>query len=168
MSSYQPSVNYYSIIIQQSFIYNNILTGISVLRPRHSRGQLVKKSLAEFRVRRRESIIICFLPRHVRGRKHFARSERRIVRYQRTTEAQNAAKLSRKSGKATFSTVSAAAAIDYSGCFLCSGATSRKVSIPRRTVSCSGNAPLEHTHLKRYAFARLSCKTPCGIINHRK
>ena len=27
MSSYQPSVNYYSIIIQQSFIYNNILTG---------------------------------------------------------------------------------------------------------------------------------------------
>ena len=68
--------------------------------------QLVKKSLAEFRVRRRESIIICFLPRHVRGRKHFARSERRIVRYQRTTEAQNAAKLSRKSGKATFSTVS--------------------------------------------------------------
>ena len=66
--------------------------------------QLVKKGLAEFRVRRRESSIIRFLPRHVRGRKHFARSERRIVRYQRTTEAQNAAKLSRKSGKATFST----------------------------------------------------------------
>ena len=69
--------------------------------------QLVKKSLAEFRVRRRESSMICFLPRHVRGGKHFARSERRIVRYQRTTEAQSAAKLSRKSGKATFSTVSA-------------------------------------------------------------
>ena len=66
--------------------------------------QLVKKGLAEFRVRRRESSIIRFLPRHVRGGKHFARSERRIVRYQRTTEAQNAAKLSRKSGKATFST----------------------------------------------------------------
>ena len=109
-----------------------------------------------------------FLPRHVRGRKHFARSERRIVRYQRTTEAQNAAKLSRKSGKATFSTVSAAVAIDCSGCFLCSGASSRKVSIPRRTVSCSGNAPFAQTHSKRYAFARLSCKTPCGIINHRK
>ena len=74
------------------------------------RVQLVKKSLAEFRVRRRESIIICFLPRHVRGRKHFARSERRIVRCQRTTEAQNAAKLSRKSGEATFSTVSKGAA----------------------------------------------------------
>ena len=68
--------------------------------------QLVKKSLAEFRVRRHESSMICFLPRHVRGRKHFARSERRIVRCQRTTEAQNEAKLSRKSGKATFSTVS--------------------------------------------------------------
>ena len=68
--------------------------------------QLVEKSLAEFRVRRRESNTIRFLPRHVRGGKHFARSERRIVRYQRTTEAQNAAKLSRKSGKATFSTVS--------------------------------------------------------------
>ena len=65
-----------------------------------------QKSLAEFRVRRREINIIRFLPRHVRGRKHFTRSERRIVRYQRTTEAQNAAKLSRKSGKATFSTVS--------------------------------------------------------------
>ena len=64
--------------------------------------QLVKKGLAEFRVRRRESSIIRFLPRHVRGRKHFARSERRIVRYQRTTEAQNEANLSRKSGKATF------------------------------------------------------------------
>ena len=63
-----------------------------------------QKSLAEFRVRRRESSKIRFLPRHVRGRKHFARSERRIVRCQRTTEAQNAAKLSRKSGKATFST----------------------------------------------------------------
>ena len=68
--------------------------------------QLVEKSLAEFRVRRRESNTIRFLPRHVRGGKHFARSERRIVRYQRTTEAQSAAKLSRKSGKATFSTVS--------------------------------------------------------------
>ena len=66
----------------------------------------MSKSLAEFRVRRRESSIICFLPRHVRGRKHFARSERRIVRYLRTTEAQNAAKLSRKRGFATFSTVS--------------------------------------------------------------
>ena len=42
----------------------------------------------------------------MRGRKHFARSERRIVRFRRTTEAQNAAKLSRKSGKAAFSTVS--------------------------------------------------------------
>ena len=68
--------------------------------------QLVKKSLAEFRVRRRESSTIRFLPRHVRGRKHFTRSERRIVRFRRTTEAQNAAKLSRKSGKAAFSTVS--------------------------------------------------------------
>ena len=67
--------------------------------------QLVKKGLAEFRVRRRESSIIRFLPRHVRGGKHFARSERRVVRCQRTTEAQNAAKLSRKSGKATFPTV---------------------------------------------------------------
>ena len=70
-------------------------------------AQHVKDSLAEFRVRRRESSIIRFLPRHVRGRKHFARSERRIVRYQRTTEAQNEAVLSRKSGQATFSTVSA-------------------------------------------------------------
>ena len=67
-------------------------------------AQLVKKGLAEFRVRRRESSKTRFLPRHVRGRKHFARSERRIVRYQRTTEAQNAAKLSRKSGFAAFST----------------------------------------------------------------
>ena len=66
--------------------------------------QLVKKGLAEFRVRRRESSIIRFLPQHVRGGKHFARSERRVVRCQRTTEAQNAAKLSRKSGNATFST----------------------------------------------------------------
>ncbi len=66
--------------------------------------QLVKKGLTEFLVRRRESSIIRFLPRHVRGGKHFARSERRIVRFQRTTEAQNAAKLSRKSGNATFST----------------------------------------------------------------
>ena len=65
----------------------------------------LSKSLAEFRVCRRENNMIRFLPRHVRGGKHFARSERRIVRYQRTTEAQNAAKLSRKSGKATFSTV---------------------------------------------------------------
>ena len=62
--------------------------------------------LAEFRVRRRESDMIRFLPRPVRGRKHFARSERRIVRFQRTTEAQSAAKLSQKSGFATFSTVS--------------------------------------------------------------
>ena len=68
----------------------------------------MSKSLAEFRVRRRESSIIRFLPRHVRGGKHFARSERRIVRYQRTTEAQNAAKLSRKTGKAIFSTGKAA------------------------------------------------------------
>ena len=34
------------------------------------------KSLAEFRVRRRESDMIRFLPRPARGRKHFARSER--------------------------------------------------------------------------------------------
>ena len=68
--------------------------------------QSVEKSLAEFRVRRRESNTIRFLPRHVRGRKHFARSARRIARCQRAREAQNAAKLSRKSGKATFSTVS--------------------------------------------------------------
>ena len=86
--------------------------------------QLVKKSLAEFRVRRRESIIICFLPRHVRGRKHFARSERRIVRYQRTTEAQNAAKLSRKSGEATFSTVSTASP-KGEAVFLCPGRAMR-------------------------------------------
>ena len=58
-------------------------------------AQLVKKGLAEFRVRRRESSKTRFLSRHVRERKYFARSERRIVRYQRTTEAQNAAKLSR-------------------------------------------------------------------------
>ena len=32
------------------------------------------KNLAEFPVRRRESGEIRFLPRHVRGRKHFARS----------------------------------------------------------------------------------------------
>ena len=83
--------------------------------------QHVKESLAEFRVRRRESIIIRFLPRHVRGRKHFARSERRIVRYQRTTEAQNEAVLSRKSGKATFSTVSRAPA--------CTGALERQYTI---------------------------------------
>ena len=57
----------------------------------------MQASLAEFRVRRRESSMIRFLPRHVRGRKHFARSERRIVRYQRTTEAQNAAKLFQQS-----------------------------------------------------------------------
>ena len=78
----------------------------SLRRGRRDELQLVKKGLAEFRVRRREINIIRFLPRHVRGGKHFARSERRIVRYQRTTEAQSAAKLSRKSGKATFSTVS--------------------------------------------------------------
>ena len=50
--------------------------------------------------------MICFLPRPVRGRKHVARSKRRIVRFQRTTEAQSAANLSRKSGFATFSTAS--------------------------------------------------------------
>ena len=74
-----------------------------------------QKSLAEFRVRRRESSIICFLPRHVRGRKHFARSERRIVRCQRTTEAQNAASFLEKSGKATFLTISRRAALRLSG-----------------------------------------------------
>ena len=46
-----------------------------------------------------------FLPRHVRGRKHFARSECRIVRFQRTTEAQNAANPSRESGSAAFPTL---------------------------------------------------------------
>ena len=66
----------------------------------------LSESLTEFRVRRRERCLIRFLPRPVRGRKHFARSERRIVRFQRTTEAQSAANLSRKSGFATFSTVS--------------------------------------------------------------
>ena len=40
------------------------------------------------------------------GRKHFTRSERRIVRYKRTIEAQSAANPFRKSGFATFSTVS--------------------------------------------------------------
>ena len=60
------------------------------------------KSLAEFHVRRRESCEICFLPRPVRDRKHFARSERRIVRYKRTTEAQSEAKLSRKVAKPLF------------------------------------------------------------------
>ena len=40
------------------------------------------------------------------GRKHFARSKRRIVRYKRTIEAQSAANPFRKSGFATFSTVS--------------------------------------------------------------
>ena len=44
------------------------------------RHSLPKKGLAEFRVRRRESSKIRFLPRHVRGIKHFARSELRIVR----------------------------------------------------------------------------------------
>ena len=39
------------------------------------------------------------------GRKHFTRSERRIVRYKRTIEAQSAANPFRKSGFATFSTV---------------------------------------------------------------
>ena len=43
-------------------------------------GCQAEKCLAEFRVRRRESRMIRFLPRPVRGRKHFARSERRIVR----------------------------------------------------------------------------------------
>ena len=66
----------------------------------------LSESLTEFRVRRRERCLIRFLPRPVRGRKHFARSERRIVRCQRTTEAQSAANLSRKSGFATFSTAS--------------------------------------------------------------
>ena len=40
------------------------------------------------------------------GRKHFTRSERRILRYKRTIEAQSAANPFRKSGFATFSTVS--------------------------------------------------------------
>ena len=40
------------------------------------------------------------------GRKHFTRSERRIVRYKRTIEAQSAANPFRKSGFATFSTAS--------------------------------------------------------------
>jgi hypothetical protein len=52
--------------------------------------------------------MIRFLPRPVRGRKHVARSKRRIVRFQRTTEAQSAAKLSQKSGFATFLTRKAA------------------------------------------------------------
>ena len=39
------------------------------------------------------------------GRKHFSRSECRIVRYKRTIEAQSAANPFRKSGSATFSTV---------------------------------------------------------------
>ena len=55
------------------------------------------KRLAEFRVRRRENNLIRFLPRHARGRKHFTRSKRRIVRLKRTTEAQNAADFSRRS-----------------------------------------------------------------------
>ena len=104
-------------MLRFSRIFGGLLIEPTVLIPRfyikkqHTRLsvlllQLVEKSLAEFRVRRRESNTIRFLPRHVRGGKHFARSERRIVRYQRTTEAQSAAKLSRKSGKATFSTVS--------------------------------------------------------------
>ena len=62
----------------------------------------LSESLTEFRVRRRERCLIRFLPRPVRGRKHFARSERRIVRCQRTTEAQSAANLSRKSDKSLF------------------------------------------------------------------
>ena len=40
------------------------------------------------------------------GRKHFTRSERRIARYKRTIEAQSAENHLRKSGFATFSTVS--------------------------------------------------------------
>ena len=97
-----------------------------------------QKSLAEFRVRRREINIIRFLPRHVRGRKHFTRSERRIVRYQRTTEAQNAAKLSRKSGEATFSTVSATPHDLFMRChyihgysLICCPETSSRSSRPR-------------------------------------
>ena len=43
-----------------------------------------------------------FLPRHVRGRKHFARSVCRIGRFQRPTEAQSAVKYSRKSDNVTF------------------------------------------------------------------
>ena len=91
---------------QRSFLEKVALPLFRQSRLSLRESSVCQKSLAEFRVRRRESDIIRFLPRHVRGRKHFARSERRIVRYQRTTEAQNAAKLSRKSGKATFSTVS--------------------------------------------------------------
>ena len=113
--------------------------------------QLVKKSLAEFRVRRRESIIICFLPRHVRGRKHFTRSERRIVRCQRTTEAQNAAKLSRKSGKATFSTVSTGRAVALpAGFAVCCGSTN--ICVRHRGKNPSGeNLQIFATSLLRKA-----------------
>lgn len=62
----------------------------------------LSESLTEFRVRRRERCLIRFLPRPVRGRKHFARSERRIGRIMRPTEAQSAARLSQKSGFAAF------------------------------------------------------------------
>ena len=61
-----------------------------------------RKSLAEFRARRREKIETRFFRRRVRRKKHFARSLCRIVRFQRATEAQSAAKLSQKRGVASF------------------------------------------------------------------
>ena len=123
-----------------------------------------QKSLAEFRVRRRESNTIRFLPRHVRGGKHFARSERRIVRYRRTTEAQNAANLSRKSGRATFSTASALPPGELSPqvterglqlfplCPRCASAASPKV----RGKGC---LPLRLFH----SFQRLGEQRPCAL-----
>jgi len=57
--------------------------------------QTVKKPRG-VRARRREKSKICFRPRRVRGRKHFSRSERRIVRLWRTTEVQGASHLSKK------------------------------------------------------------------------
>ena len=105
----------------------------------YGRRAACQKSLAEFRVRRREINIIRFLLRHVRGRKHFTRSERRIVRYQRTTEAQNAAKLSRKSGEATFSTVSTppvCCAYGRRGVF--AGEESLRLGLRRATSLCKG------------------------------
>ena len=63
---------------------------------------LLDKRLAEFRARRREKIETRFFRRRVRRKKHSARSLCRIVRFQRTTEAQSAANPSQKSGPTAF------------------------------------------------------------------
>ena len=120
-----------------------------------------QKSLAEFRVRRRERGMIRFLPRHVRGRKHFARSERRIVRCQRTTEAQNAAEPSRKSGFAAFSTVSPPRVYNVLGLctFAATGQTMRFVRRPMPSISISTTSPF----FSHGSFFPFSSATPLGV-----